>query len=123
MASNLKLPALRGLGTLADYEPVIIIDNREQTPLTVLNLGLHSVPICQPPKGVLAMAQYSCTAGKPRFMQTLLGVLAQLKGFWHKLKGFWHPFISALAVRVCAGRSSRAGRPNWKSPPHCESGL
>jgi DNA excision repair protein ERCC-4 len=31
--TQLKLPALRGLGTLADHGPVIVIDTREQDPL------------------------------------------------------------------------------------------
>ena len=33
MAANLKFPALRGLGELADHEPVIVIDTREQDPI------------------------------------------------------------------------------------------
>jgi ERCC4-type nuclease len=36
--ASLKLPALRGLGELADTTPVIIIDSREQDPLTFQRL-------------------------------------------------------------------------------------
>jgi hypothetical protein len=31
--NGLKLPALKGLGSLADCEPIIVVDTREQTPL------------------------------------------------------------------------------------------
>ena len=36
------LPALRSLGKLADLRPIVVIDNREQTPLVFTNLP--SVP-------------------------------------------------------------------------------
>src|SRR4051812_41393080 len=37
-APSMKLPALRSLGGLADFEPVIIVDTREREPLTFTNL-------------------------------------------------------------------------------------
>lgn len=36
--SKFRLPALRGLRDLADYEPVILIDSREQSPLSFQRL-------------------------------------------------------------------------------------
>lgn len=38
----MKLPALRSLGELADVEPVIVVDSREQTPLTFARLKTKS---------------------------------------------------------------------------------
>jgi ERCC4-type nuclease len=38
MNTELKLPALRGLGALADHKPVIVIDSREQQPLSFSRL-------------------------------------------------------------------------------------
>jgi DNA excision repair protein ERCC-4 len=49
--TQLKLPALRGLGTLADHEPVIVIDTREQDPLSFTRL--------QSVRGTLTTADYS----------------------------------------------------------------
>jgi DNA excision repair protein ERCC-4 len=51
MASDLKLPALKSLGQLADHEPVIVYDSREQTPL--LFTRLQSV------RGTLQSGDYS----------------------------------------------------------------
>jgi ERCC4-type nuclease len=49
--TQLKLPALRGLGTLADHEPVICIDTREQDPLVFSRL--------QSVRGTLTTGDYS----------------------------------------------------------------
>ena len=38
MPTDFKLPALRHLGELADHEPVIVIDTREQVPLSFSRL-------------------------------------------------------------------------------------
>jgi DNA excision repair protein ERCC-4 len=46
-----KLPALRGLRDLADYEPVIVIDSREQEPLSFSRL--------QSKTGTLTSGDYS----------------------------------------------------------------
>jgi DNA excision repair protein ERCC-4 len=47
----MKLPALRGLGTLADHEPVIVYDSREQAPLVFSRL--------QSVRGTLTTGDYS----------------------------------------------------------------
>jgi ERCC4-type nuclease len=49
--ASLKLPALRHLGDLADYQPVLVVDSREQEPLTFSRL--HSV------RGTLQTGDYS----------------------------------------------------------------
>jgi DNA excision repair protein ERCC-4 len=46
-----RLPALRGLGDLADYEPVIVIDSREQEPLSFSRLQCRT--------GTLTSGDYS----------------------------------------------------------------
>jgi DNA excision repair protein ERCC-4 len=51
MPQNYKLPALRTLGQLADQEPVIVVDTREQTPLVFQ----HLQSVC----GTLTTGDYS----------------------------------------------------------------
>jgi DNA excision repair protein ERCC-4 len=51
VGAELKLPALRGLGTLADHKPVIVIDSRERQPL--------SFPRLQATRGTLLTGDYS----------------------------------------------------------------
>lgn len=53
------LPALRGLGTLADVRPVVVIDTREQTPLRFTRL--------QSTAGTLTSGDYSFAGGEESF--------------------------------------------------------
>jgi DNA excision repair protein ERCC-4 len=57
--TQLKLPALRGLGTLADHEPVIVIDTREQDPLAFGRL--------QSIRGTLQTGDYSIRGLEEQF--------------------------------------------------------
>ena len=49
--ARFRLPALRGLGDLADYDPVIVIDSREQEPLSFSRLQCRT--------GTLTSGDYS----------------------------------------------------------------
>jgi DNA excision repair protein ERCC-4 len=51
VAANLKFPALRGLGDLADHEPIIVIDSREQGPIVFSRLTSR--------RGILVTGDYS----------------------------------------------------------------
>jgi DNA excision repair protein ERCC-4 len=51
MAASLKFPALRGLGDLADHEPIIVIDSREQDPIVFYKLASQ--------RGTLVTGDYS----------------------------------------------------------------
>ncbi len=53
------LPALRGLGKLADVRPVVVIDSREQTPLVFARL--------QSERGILTTGDYSFSGGEETF--------------------------------------------------------
>ena len=59
MTDDLKLPAMRSLGSLADLRPVIVIDSREQTPLVFTRL--ESV------RGSLTSGDYSFVGGEEHF--------------------------------------------------------
>jgi DNA excision repair protein ERCC-4 len=57
--NSFKLPALRALGELADHQPVIIIDTREQHPLTF--------PRLQCARGTLQSGDYSIAGAEQLF--------------------------------------------------------
>ncbi|HET9374285.1 MAG TPA: ERCC4 domain-containing protein [Chthoniobacterales bacterium] len=90
MNNGFRLPALRGLGELADAEPIIVIDTREQDPLPFSRLATR--------RGTLITGDYSvagleglfsverktvedltgcCIGGRERFEREL-----------HRLRGF-----------------------------------
>jgi len=84
------LPALKGLSKLADVRPVVVVDNREQTPLTFTRLeavtgtlqsGDYSVKGCEHTFTIerksIADLTACCASGRPRFEREL-----------HRLRGY-----------------------------------
>jgi ERCC4-type nuclease len=91
MSPELKLPALRGLGTLADHKPVIVVDSREQQPLSFSRL--------QAIRGMLLTGDYSVSglqdlfAVERKWIDDLVGCCigesrARFERELHRLRGF-----------------------------------
>jgi ERCC4-type nuclease len=90
MPSGLKLPALRGLGDLADCEPVVIIDSREQNPLPLSRLKSE--------RGTLVTGDYSVKGLEHLFaierktisdlVNCCMGERERFERELHRLRGF-----------------------------------
>jgi ERCC4-type nuclease len=106
--TQLKLPALRGLGTLADHEPVIVIDTREQDPLVFSRL--------QSVRGTLTTGDYSIAGLESLFaverksISDLVGCCMgdsrqRFERELHRLRGFRLRNLHPIGPSFCRFRS------------------
>jgi DNA excision repair protein ERCC-4 len=111
-----RLPALKTLGDLADLEPVVIVDTREQTPLPFYTLKNRP--------GTLTTGDYSFAGGQDAFaverksIADLVGCCMgdnrdRFERELHRLRGFWFKRLLVVGRReeIESGEYRSAIRP------------
>ena len=91
MSTELKLPALRGLGTLADHKPAIVVDSREQQPLSFSRLPAIRGALLTGDYSVLGLQELFAVARKS--ISDLVGYCIgqnreRVERELHRLRGF-----------------------------------